>query len=465
MEQSRDAQYNKFFYRLGELVWFARGPAWGLGALMWRDEVQTFSGPQLQYRIQPLSHPFQHPPVVNCLQSQLRPWLAWSPPNCTSATLNPSPENSNKVFTFDSVNWQAYLQGAYGRGDAEVDASILAAKAVERTYTLLERIDAKTSTPGNSQTSEIYYNGIFLGAEKFWVGDPLRLRNPASPTDILILHSIIEKSQVEKQPQVILVGDTYALQQTTINPPSTSQDEVYLPVRVREDLRARNTITATSADPSKRVSVWRLQGKSVKMGIADIKGRWYESSIFIPIMDASKYEENRRAGEMGDAGLWMNGLGDCNRPPGGPVRSFKPADIKMRRREEAFGRSVPNNFAISKGLDDGRRGEAAEPVRNVKIESRANPYTQVRGQLSTTLQHQTQQQHLSNPYAQSVQQTTQHEDIGSGDQQTFAELPGHEEANFDEYMNLDDVDDDQGGTALGDFAQQYEQFYQQDQLH
>ena len=75
----------------------------------------------------------------------------------------------------------------------ELSGDSLAAKRVENTYTPFDPIGTapipNTPQPQGRQT---YYNGIFIGAEKFWVGDAVRFRNGAYATDMFLLREIIE---------------------------------------------------------------------------------------------------------------------------------------------------------------------------------------------------------------------------------------------------------------------------------
>ena len=89
-----------------------------------------------------------------------------------------------------------------------------------------------------------------------------------------------------------------------------------------------------------------------RIGIADIKGRWYESSVLLPILRGAKdFTLDLRRGEITDVGQWMNGRGDSSLGAGKPgLRHFE--------RLDAFGRSVPPGTRISKGLD----GDPADNV-------------------------------------------------------------------------------------------------------
>jgi len=442
LEQKQDQRYNEFHYRPGELVWFCRGQAWGIGALVSRDYKNNNAR---QYTVQPLTHSWTPTPTVTLPQDQLRNWLAWSPPPLTHAALNPSPENNNRVLTFPDISWPDVIAGRYGRGDVTVDASILSAKMVETTYTLFDRIDAKTSSSFGSQVSEIHYNGLFLGGEKIWLGDPLRLRSKPSNTtpgtttanEILILHSITERSSPTDSTRstIILVGDTYAFR--AVPPSHPAPSPTHLPQRVLTDLSVRNSITASNPTSSKRHHTWTLLTSSISLTLSDVKGRWYETSLFTPILDPASFAAGKAKGEVLDAGLFMNGQGDCNKPHGGPATGFKAAEVKCRRREDAFGRSVPVGFRISGGLDEvgssiagaggaqgvrggsanlggqlGQRMQSSTPIPQQTIPQRLNTPSQTQGQQQIQQQYkaplsQAQQVKLAFDQAQTAQQVKQ----------------------------------------------------------
>ena len=372
MEQKADMMPQKHIYRPGEVVWFKKGQAWGLGAVQYRDNGST----PASYRVQPLSHPLSHPSMVTVAQTELRPWLAWSPPPATCRALNPDHHNNFRSLTYDNIDWNAYMAGAFGPGEGEVDGSILAAKQVETTYTPFEPMGTSPipNTP-QPQGQQTHYNGIFIGAEKIWVGDALRLRTGKFATDIVVLHDIIEQpssfapqaqqAQSGSQTRIILVGDTYSTAVAELNPQLVPQTALHLPSRVRDDLGYKNQLTSHNPDPKKRyTSFWRLTAKSCHLSIGDIKGRWYESSLLLPIIDPQTFAERHMKGDMPDACNYMNGQGDCNRPavgaPGmnseqGPGQTkSRPANVRAGRREEAFGAAVPQGWRIHWGLDEGR---------------------------------------------------------------------------------------------------------------
>ena len=371
MEQRLDCQPQKHLYRPGEVVWFKKGMAWGLGVVSRRDNAPSATSP---YRIQPMSHPFSHPKTLALPHDNLRPWLAWSAPPNIAPGLRPELRNGYRVYTYDSVDWPQYIQGAYGAGDGEVDGSILAAKGVEMTYTPFDPISANPipNTP-QPQGRETHYNGIFVGAEKIWVGDALRLRASRFATDIMVLHDIVERPTMfsgnnqaansSSGTQVTLIGDTYSIAIAELQPQSVPKDNLHLPSRVREDLAFKNELTSKKIDPKQRyTSFWQLTQKSVHLGIGHIKGRWYETATLLPVLNPAAFQQRHITGDIQDACGFMNGQGDCNRlPAGAPGAEIdpstgqtksQPAQVRVEKREQAFGRAVPPDFNIHRGLDE-----------------------------------------------------------------------------------------------------------------
>lgn len=338
-EQDQDAQYAKYLFRTGELVWFNRGNAWGLSVIVKRD---VFKDQRHQdrpkYLVQPLSHPFSHPPVKIIAQEELlRPWLAWSAPAPTHQSLGAA------GLTYSTIDWKAVIDGRYGLGDAEVDGSIFAAKAIDESFTLIEPLSNNTVTTG-----ERFYNGVFFGGEKVWVGEPIRLRI-GNGQDIMVVHHIVERlkpnSTNASSAIISVVGDIYRFLTIPIPHDYKPPDTRHLPTRLRQDLDYRNRTTI----PTKRtVSEWKIVQAQTRLGLVDLKGRWYESSILLPILrGAADFTRDLRLGEINDVGHWMNGRGDSS----GTVGVASKPGTRHFDRLEAFGKAVPTGTRVSRGLD------------------------------------------------------------------------------------------------------------------
>ncbi|KAK5130245.1 hypothetical protein LTR08_002291 [Meristemomyces frigidus] len=348
-DQQIDSQYRTFMYRPGELIWFRRGQAWGLGVVLRR---WVTGAEQYHYTVQPLSWPHQHPQsVTKSSDLEMRPWLAWSVPRFTNDVLN----NQIDPARYETADWQGMTQHKYGNGDMEVDGSILAAKAIDATYTLFDLNKTVEPEPG---LTEKYYDGLFLGAEKVWAGDPLRLQI-GSGTDIMVLHSVVERKRTSSMSQNIiqqtchLVGDIYTLSTVThadpsVPTPAAPNKNPHLPTRLTRDLAFRN---ARSIPVKRTATYWKLVATQRRLDLNEIKGRWYEASILLPILQQQQFEEAALKGEIQEASLWMNSRGDCqnsNRPAN--AAKVAKGNVRKETRREAFGRAVPDGAVIVDGV-------------------------------------------------------------------------------------------------------------------
>ncbi|RFU30175.1 hypothetical protein B7463_g6170, partial [Scytalidium lignicola] len=326
-EQELDSMANGIYtYRPGELVWFTKGAAWGLGVISKRQAVNN----KPRYLLQPLSHPLRYPPYqIKEGDNVMRPWLAWTVPSTTHPQI--------RTMAYDEVPWERVLAGEFGPGDAEVDGSILAAQAINSSYSLFDRIDNPLAVPG-----EAHYRGMFLGGEKIWVGEPVRLRGIGDEIIILIIHKLIERTtQSPPTSMVTVVGDIHKL----VSMPNPYKDRSEWPVpalpdRMVADLRFRNEV----ADVAGRRDwlEWRLLEPAARRGLSDIRGRWYESRSLLPIIKPPDFVKQEIArGEMSDTGNLLNTRGD----------GFAAVLKRKKNRKDTFGRAVPDDLKVSRGLD------------------------------------------------------------------------------------------------------------------
>ena len=330
-QQALDAQINKFMFRPGELVWFNRGNAWGLSVITTRQLYKDQRHQDCpQYSVQPLSHPYTHPPAMMISQEkQLRPWLAWSAPDPTHAAL------ANKGLRYQDVDWNGVIAGRYGAGDPEVDGSIFAAKAIDECYTPFEPI-----SDGSSNSSEVYYNGVFCGGEKIWVGEAIRLRSGAGK-DLMILRRVVERSTQRSDgsfsQDLYVIGDIYTYRTMTYSPKSQIPANNFLPSRMQEDLNYRNR--ATIAHKS-QISYWKITQSQARLGLGEVKGRWYESRTLLPILKGDiVFAQAMSKGEIDDVGTMLNGRGDAN-------HSANSLGKRKNDRLETFGAALPVGTTI-----------------------------------------------------------------------------------------------------------------------
>jgi hypothetical protein len=329
-EQRLDSEPNgKYLYRPGELVWFNKSTGtWGLAVISMRQLIDG----KPSYRIQPLSHPLFHPPAeIKDREEDLRPWLAWSVPSLGNTLL----QNAR----YDQVPWERIINDY--PSDPVVDGSILAAGSIDASYSLFEEDKTALSNEG-----EKLYRGIYLGGEKIWVGEPVRL-NAAQDNEILVLviKKIIEhQSKSPSMSDVILSGDVWKF--TKMPTPIENRD---IPARMIEDLNFRNEVE--HAAQTGLWSEWRISEPNAKKELKDIKGRWYETKSLLPILRGKEhFYADLAKGVAGDSGMWMNARGGQNVGNG----------FKYEDRESTFNRAVPPGFKVSRGLDDPAPAHASE---------------------------------------------------------------------------------------------------------
>lgn len=359
-EHKLDVRDGSFLFRPGELVWYSKGQAWGLAIVLKRvgsDDTQN-------YVVQPLSHPFDRKiPVTIPASNLLRPWLAWSSPPCTTQHLN------QPGTVFHNVDWRSVIDKMYGPGDPEVDASILAAKQIDNTYTPFHTIRRMNIT---KDTEEIAYAGIYLGGEKLWIGEPARLRfGRQNPPEIyiLVLTQILDRKRHvgggDIQHTFSIIGDVYLFETIDLRRDKPLPDqELYpssLPIRLANDLRYRNEVTTKIPMPPPPPATvppprgppppyptqgrWKLAQPNTSCDISQVKGRWYESSKLLPILRGSHdFRSDVKAGRIGDTGTCMNGRGDCN--------ALQTAGVLLDERKKAFARAVPSDTTIAEGVEN-----------------------------------------------------------------------------------------------------------------
>ena len=448
LEQEVDARYGQFIFRPGELVWFNRSAsAWGLACVLQRQDYQQAPiQTEPRYFIQPLSHPYGRPPAGIYPESSIRPWLTWSAPEPTHEALRVN------GLTYDTVDWPAVIQGHYGPGDDEVDGSIFAARSVDASYTLFGPIQLPSSG------EETFWTGIFIGAEKIWIGEAVRLRTGSPGLAIMVIHNITERTQTglggpngrtnpNNNKTAYLIGDVYSFSTVNITDPNATpvvENNPHLPVRLVKDLEFHNAKTRFTQNT---VSSWKFVQARRRLTLADIKGRWYESSILLPLLRGKEaFEQDADKGEIGDAGMWMNSRFDKLSSRGGVCQpeNVNLIGVKKETREEAFGLSIPANIRISLGTEGPNQQVNAPNMFEMMGSTATNPI--VLGGDGTQNTTASQGDEVTNDTVMADSSNQNPHDTTHGVNEQVGIL---DEANIDQFMDLDQ-DSMVGGVVLND---------------
>jgi len=400
MEQALDTEPGKFLFRVGELVWFQRsGTAYGLGVILKR--VLQPGSDSFKYVVQPLSYPNHNHEGVTVPENFIKPWLAFSPPPMTHQMLN----NFTKL-PYEQISWSEVLNGRYGTGEAEVDASIFAARDLDRSYTPFEPLP-KDAVSSNIPTGVVAYNGIFIGGEKIWRGDAVRLRSSNPQTahlpEILVVTDILEQNRGPTlPPRPYLMGDRYVCQPQRVpphaaaiaasSPPSTPGGtpvprwmpprNMALPSRVAEDLIFRNKLSIPKksfyhtwtplSPPAPAPAPGQRQGPSTtanesartRLPLHEVRGRWYESQRMLPLIDANALPQQMEKGTVADVGPSLNGRGDATSAHTGEGKEL--GGTRMGSRIRTLGQSVTRGALFEGAMGAG--GNVAGGVGGVGSE-------------------------------------------------------------------------------------------------
>ncbi len=355
-EQRADANSNLFTYRIGEVIWFTRSPGlvW-IGTIINRqmqpDQVTGQYKPR--YLIQPLSYQGAKEEVrIIDNEDQIRPWLGYE--------AHPIQHQALVGKAFHEINWEEVKAGRFGKGDMAVDGSVIGAFTVEKTYTVFQQKQAPH--PGRSEDQgKTFWNGIFVGAEKFWVGDPVRLLNAANPgRDVMVVHAIVEYPETDAfkpgatRMAIQLRGDVYNMTSEQYNP-ETPLPEIHpaLPPRMAAELHERNAVVMATG----QVFNWTLVRPQATIELGEVNGRWYLSRIAIlyRLQQAQIATNDKIAGikfaiqTMPAGGTVAAGLN--NRQLAGKPNNEGGSGEKKVTREEAIGGAVSAGTWFRKGYD------------------------------------------------------------------------------------------------------------------
>jgi hypothetical protein len=298
----------------------------------------------MHYQIHPLNSPLLYERTRshnNIPASQLRPWLAWSTPPVTNSAF----ETQNTV-EYESLPWEQQANA----GSVEVDASILRSRDVDVSYTLIDKLNP-----------ENHYSGVYHGAERFWIGDAIRMKASTQPknicagsgNEILVVSSIQDFSPSSplgvrnRKTGVLITGDVYRLTshaQAMENLPG-------LPTAVRQDLAYRLRFTTRTSEAPHWGYAPVAHNHSVKL--EDIKGRWYPGYSLYQIMHGIKQFNELAQNASISTNDWDSTGSRMNEMGTGGVGST----LGWRRyehRHQAFNKAIPSHIVFTPSVDDTR---------------------------------------------------------------------------------------------------------------
>jgi hypothetical protein len=217
---------------------------------------------------------------------------------------------------------------------------------VDISYTLLEQFPA---TQGGFPQNN--YLGVYYGAERFWVGDAVRLKSMANPSfgtgkEILVVTAIQDMAPSTPVGArcdgtgVIVTGDIYRLVHQSESIPYPAG----LPTMVKCDLQAREKFAIS--DPEEPYCTYTPILNGMQVRLEDVKGRWYPgASLFRICHGYERFRELAQTSsidpaEWDNTGTRMNEMGIAGSGSTAGWRRFK-------ERHTAFVGSIPEKLSFT----------------------------------------------------------------------------------------------------------------------
>jgi hypothetical protein len=241
----------------------------------------------------------------------------------------------------------------------EVDASIFKSREIDTSYCLVDKIDYPHGD---------FYAGVFYGAEKIWMGEPVRLKRHAVPhANLTGLEIMVVSSIQDLRPQLVpganartlstdvaVMGDIYefvSYPASTVPIPPIPQ---WLPPRLLLETKVKNQVTSSSNSEKPTVGTWNCIHQGYTIKLEDIKGRWYESSILIPELKShSIFQQSLSVGKWDELATQMNEMGNAGQSL---VRGWN----RNARRSDDLVKAVPSEFVL--GIDQQAPTPTPAPV-------------------------------------------------------------------------------------------------------
>jgi hypothetical protein len=191
----------------------------------------------------------------------------------------------------------------------------------------------------------------------------------------MVIHAIIDRKRLSPSKQVvqqslIFQGDVYHL--TTVahtNPnipsPASLDSNPHLPGRLTQDIAVRNS---KSMQMKRSISYWNLTKTQSRIDVTDIKGRWYEATILLPILGEKEYREELSRGEVPESSLRMNCHGDATYGSSRDRDALPRAQRKFVAKDTrlaAFGAAVPPQTVLRDGFEPPQTQQQSVNPHNV----------------------------------------------------------------------------------------------------
>lgn len=235
------------------------------------------------------------------------------------------------------VNWQQ-IQAQYAGEDRQkqeivgLEASKMAVVEIDKSYSTFNTIH---SNPTDLTKQRV--GGIFLGAERISVNEAVRFRlapNEINPTWIKGLPIVMVVRDIYVTTDGLhFLGDVYRLEETANQ--QSPPDHGHLPATMIREQQFRSEVKKRAGTRFDWILVQQNQDKAETA----IRGRFYETSKLMPIIDGPRFQAALSRGVVEDVQGYLNNHLD----------SVGTYIGRRKNRVETLSTAVPNGFFLNLG--------------------------------------------------------------------------------------------------------------------
>jgi len=271
----------------------------------------------------PFGHPLYRTQEVTKEESDVRPFLAFSIPQIAPAL------QELKGRALAQINWESLQERFNVRSDPSrqealaVEATKLAAARVDQCYSMFN------AAHHGSMANYDIFGGVFLGAEKICVGEPVRIKLPREQQEQSLEEGmpvvmVVRRILISRDSKALMFeGSLWRLQHAALTQPGPNQGQGQLPTAMLGEKEFRDGLLQESGW---RVD-WLLMNQNMMVSESTIRGRFYETRRLTPILNPAKFQDMLRTRQVPDIQTSLNNRGDSNGPSAGrvPTRAYAVA--------------------------------------------------------------------------------------------------------------------------------------------
>ncbi|ORY62898.1 uncharacterized protein BCR38DRAFT_217095 [Pseudomassariella vexata] len=322
--------HTQLIFREGEVVWFKNNNAWRIGMALQTLPAEPGNSSASRCIIKPLAHAYFHNENAIKNETDMRPFLAFSVP-----PVNP---NVTRGQLMKDIPWGQLQTQLAGEDKAKqelvgLEASKLAAIEIDHSYSTFNPMQTSQQSPDIQ-----HVGGVFLGAERITMGEAVRVRlsqNEIDPTWTkgLPIVMVVRDIFIAAGSGLFFRGDVYRLEETANQQQAPHQAQ--LPAELIREKSFRDQVKqrlGTRFD-------WIMVQQDVTKPENSMRGRFYETSRLMPIIDAAKFQAALSKAVVEDVQAYLNDR----------MNSDGPYLGRRRNRSATLVGAVPDGFYLPLG--------------------------------------------------------------------------------------------------------------------